>query len=1528
MQLVLMNPQKLLSLELPEVISGKYWIVDRDKPINSNRVLSVEANDSGNNWIIKSDDYISLQTPVLSLVPGFFYQVELKGDNPCKAFVFIESGDLGTRSFIKYSMRDNSVLNIGSGEDSHIRIKNKYISNHHAQLVRKGNSWEIKESGHNNGVYVSGDRVNLQRELIPGDVVYILGVKFVIGSDFFCLNNPRNEVYVNTDIVSPMELNGDKSEHNSKYVDHGYYYRPPRFVRSIIPIDLNVDMPPQKVDQESGSIFMTVAPQMMMGAASMTSAVFSVINTMRRGGDITSSIPSIVMAVSMLVGMVILPVFTRRATRKNKKKKEEERREKYHKYLESMKAELKKLMIQQSETLRSNYPPVLNQLNNPDFWNRRVWERTPDHNDLLHSRTGVGNYPFKGSITFPQEKFSVDDDVMKNELFAFQDEDKQLENVPIMVPARSTKSIGIVGDEKSRFNMLLNMIMQIVSLHSYDEVKIVSIYEQKYEKKLEYLKWIQHSWDNERKFRFIASTEEELRELSPAIGKIVVDESEAKTHNVHYIVIATSYYLFQKCSFISEILEADNLTNFTVISCFDDFKCLPKECKTVIEVHGEQGRLTDSLNDIQAGFVQDRIDISQMFMYTHRLASYKLDLKRGKYDLPQMMSFMDMFGVGKVDHLNIDQRWSENDPTRSLQTPVGIDTNGDVFYLDLHERVHGPHGLVAGMTGSGKSEFIITYILSMAINYHPDEVAFVLIDYKGGGLTGAFENEKYRLPHLAGTITNLDGSSITRSILSIESELKRREKIFGEARLVANDATMDIYKYQKLYRKGLVEEAIPHLFIVSDEFAELKSQQPEFMASLISTARVGRSLGVHLILATQKPAGVVNEQIWANSRFRVCLKVQGREDSNDMLKRPDAAELKETGRFYLQVGYNELFELGQSAWTGAPYEDSDNIVVENDDYIEIIDSHGNIEDTIGNESIKKDGNEKQIVKIMEFLNKKSKDDDITVRQLWLPELPPVILLNDLITKYNYIAPMDRICAVVGEYDNPYVQKQDILTVDFEKSGNTIFYGSVGSGEEMVLNAVINSLLMNYSPERLNAYIFDFGAETLKIYSNAPQVGDYVIAGDDDKVLSFIKMIRLELAQRKKKFSDYAGSITRYNELSGEVLPYIAVLINNFTNFMENYNQFEGEILTITRECAKYGVYFVVTAPSQAGIKFRILQNFSNSFALRMNDNNDFNAIFGKSTTLIPRNVMGSGIFVDGSTYSFQTASLVNDESEFIEYVDELCAELKRIYHGMKARRIPTVPVLVYPSFAASSLLGKYTYPVGVSYKDYSFKMIDFSKNNVLFTFAINSEDALRTVYGALETINEIISRTVVINSDNRIDGLDSIEYYSDRDSIVKIMDEIYQISLTRNNEYKTSGGNPNCDMSPIVVVVNNMGQLSSEFNSDKAEVSELAITPQDAMVELKTSIRRVMGFCNIFFIICDSIGSTINYHIEDWFAERCKGNGLWIGNGLNNQTRLMISERSRRYDESIKDYDGYWINDGIVEKVRYVVPSDFEVDDE
>lgn len=228
---------------------------------------------------------------------------------------------------------------------------------------------------------------------------------------------------------------------------------------------------------------------------------------------------------------------------------------------------------------------------------------------------------------------------------------------------------------------------------------------------------------------------------------------------------------------------------------------------------------------------------------------------------------------------------------------------GKPLFLDLHEKKDGPHLLLAGMTGSGKSEWLLSYLYSLAVYYDATDLQFFFIDFKGGGVSQAFT----QMHHTSMVLTDLEPNQMTRAIAALEDELQLREKILLEVSNQNGQNNLNIHQLKKLYRAGLTTRNFPHLMIVVDEFAELKLLYPEMMQALIRVARVGRSLGIHLVLATQRPSGVIDGQINSNIKTRICLSVSSQQDSYDVLHHPCAATLTLPGQFYCQTGQQLIY---------------------------------------------------------------------------------------------------------------------------------------------------------------------------------------------------------------------------------------------------------------------------------------------------------------------------------------------------------------------------------------------------------------------------------------------------------------------------------------------------------------------------------------------------------------------------------------------------------------------------------------------
>lgn len=1544
MKLTLLSQNEISSISLPEKHVGRYWLHSRNADGKQMDIVSVEAlravkSGDEDKWLIKSNrrfmvvdkDKKALQSAELSL--SALYKIQSAAGEYCYT-LFAEPLTNDRKQYKGYILtRESAVITIGREGNNGICYSSNFVSGNHAVISFSPNGIFIKDKGSTNNTYVNGKAVK-EEQLLIGDVVYIMGLQIVITNRGLFLNNPDGMVKIQTPDLQEFHapVFQDKSNDEFEDIPTEYYYRAPRFKHDADEYELKVDVPPNNQDNDEMPMVMLIGPSMTMGMASVASGIFTVTSAIERG-NISSAIPSLVMCVSMLLGTLMWPIITKMYQKRLRKRKEARRQETYKAYLNQLEQLVARETAHQEQILRSNDVNtevcVSRIMSNPP----QIWERTPKHTDFLSLRLGYGNLPLKAKIQYSERKFTIEQDNLTEMMYDFGEKQRDLKNVPICLPLVERFVSGIYGDRSILYSYAKSLILQLVTLHSYDEVKIVLIYDESRAEDFSFARWLPHTMNNERAVRYIATNSEEAKELSGTLDSIIeyrkdLSDSKLEDESPYFVIICLDKELASKAECVRRVLENKKNIKFSVLSVYEWLADLPKECMAVAEINSNSGSLT-IINDISELPVPFKIDAPQSIdiqQITDILANTFVDTSGSNFTLPKKYTFFEMLDIGMIEHLNIADNWASNDPTKSIAATIGIDKYGEPFKLDLHERTHGPHGLVAGMTGSGKSEFIISYILSMAVNFPPYEVAFILIDYKGGGMAKSFEN----IPHTAGVITNLDGNGIKRSLSSMRSELHRREKIFRDTSIKHNVSNIDIYKYQKLYREGKVSEPLPHLFIISDEFAELKKEQPDFMTELTSTARVGRSLGVHLILATQKPGGVVDDQIRSNSRFKICLKVQDSGDSQEMLGRPEAAALVDTGRFYLQVGYNELFEIGQSAWAGAPYYPSQKTIKDRDDAVSVINTNGRVIAEANTDRFSSFVDPpKQLDVITGYIAKYCEEEHISRWKMWLDPIEPLIYVDKLAEKYKGTAcGRFELAPIVGELDDPAHQSQEILRLPLTAEGNAIVYGSAGNGKAMFLEAICYSLMREHKPSEVNIYIMDFGAETFTAFAQSPFIGDVILSYETEKVNNLFKLMAGKLETRKKFLAEYGGSLARYNEQAEITEPNIVVIINNYAAFNELFEDRLGDVSYLTREGTKYGIYFVLACTGVNNVRFGMLQNFKLLYCLQMNNIDDYSSVVGKTEGLYPEKFKGRGIFrIDKDTLvEFQTASVVDADPPY-PAIRSYCTKLAEMYSEYQVQRIPVLPQKVTEQFLAPYVkqcdLSKV--PVGVEKNSLAVSYYDFS-SVVTLVLSENQEWMDFSDKLALIVAEKCRIKTIVISP---IGGTSSetelFRFCSSTEDCGKAVYDVYNTIRIRNNEYKTmtrNGEQPKT-YKPLFVVIRSMNLLKKTLEQFELSGDLDIIEDIDTLGGMFKGLQFMLSKCvkeyNIHFLICENVSALNSFTKENWYEAHISGNdGLWVGSGISSQCVLTVNKKPRDFYDDIESEFGFVINHSTAVQVKYL----------
>ena len=1481
MKLLICDSSRISTFVLPSKVED-YFIINYYYSLYSSSFIesiTLEAKDG--EWFLLTDESLKIKEndvflSSVCLKEGSFYKAIFSDIEENIYFYVI--GD--NSKYLDYSVLGTSSIVIGNSNEDTICFPDNNLLAKQIIITKLENNYHIQNYP-NDKIYAYLNENTFEEAILKtGDVIFLNGLRIIwMGSFIKVIQTGDKILVVKLNPFSDSQTNnnytlvGELDKKIKLFRENDIFFHTPRIKSDIEEYSINIELPPSSFKEQGMPMIFTLGSSIMFGLISCVSGVTAVQGLIQGTVSKSSAIVELVICFLMIVSSVLFPVFSDLWEKNRQKKMENLRQVKYKEYLEKNMQLMNQYVSAQEKILKEN------NLNQNDIMNdivnrsRLIWRRNIFDNDFLSVTLGIGDIPAKINIVLPNVGFSLEDDNLKKLVFEKFSKKPILKNIPVSMSLIENRVLPILIDIKDKIDFINSIMLQLIYYHSARDLKIVIFTNQSYESRWEYFRYLSHCWNNKFNKRFFAINEEESADISLYLESIYEkrisesgnngtnDSNAYLNFSEYYLIVTDDFKSVRDIPIINKIMDSQKNIGFSLLIFESSINNLPSKFNNFVnitnDVCGVFGRKVDLDNQVK--FKTNYLKNLDMDYYAQILANIPIYSRDVNTDIPSSLSFLEMYGVGRVDQLNILSRWSNNDPTISLKAPVGEKEKGKLLDLDLHEKFHGPHGLIAGSTGSGKSEFIITYILSMAINYHPYEVQFILIDYKGGGLALAFENREtgIKIPHLVGTITNLDVSEMNRTLVSLNSELQRRQKIFNDTRNKLGESTVDIYKYQRFYREGKVSEPMSHLFVISDEFAELRSQQPEFMEELISTARIGRSLGVHLILATQKPSGVVNDQIWSNTRFRVCLRVQSTEDSTEMLKRPEAASIKESGRFYLQVGTNEIFELAQSGWAGALYTPVDRVIKKSDDSLNFVNNCGDIIKSINDNLEKKEHSDygDQLTSIVNYLYEIANREKIKFSSLWLPSLSNDIYMEELLKKYKFLPSREKFNVVIGEYDQPSAQIQGLYEMKLISS-NTVIFGNPGCGKENLITSILFSACINYSPLDVQFYILDFGAQVLKYFSYMPHVGDVLFSEDKDKFSSVFSKLEREIKKRKILFSDYDGSFSSYLRMSGKSVPLLVLVLNEYEAFRESeVGDYDDELVSLLREGSKYGVIFIVTSIAVNSIRSGMLDCFENKILLQIQDPFDYEYILKASHGLIPKKTFGRGIgyvYQVDDVCEFQTC-FICDKNQISSYVKSVGNYLYQNYK-YKAPAIKLLPSKVTYKEMRKYLNSISSIPIGYLVDDVQVYGYNFLSSHYNIILGNNLTDNVTFFGGLIDLIDSINNISFTI-----IDFIDSINFEGNAIFYQNQFDDAFNdiCNYTFN------------EMINIYFIIG-IGNIFNVLDSNE-------------MNKLNYIIDSVDKFPNNYFIFVDDLSRFKNISSCDWYNKLDFSSGIWVGNGFEDQ---------------------------------------------
>ena len=1010
-------------------------------------------------------------------------------------------------------------------------------------------------------------------------------------------------------------------------------------------------------------------------------------------GDWRLALPMVVMSGFSATGSLVGRLIQRRQQRRRAR----EEAVVYSQALAQKRDELVHLRREQQRIRRAADPDLEKMLERARTHDPRLWARRPTDADFLSVRLGLGTLPSTVAVSAPHPAMP---DPRLAEAQALAAEYATVPDVPVTVSLR-VGPVGIAGTLETRTAAARALICHLAAHHAPHQVHLRAIIAPDDLPEWAWLRWLPHTQAlrggpptlADRSARAQAVLKDLLEELHHRRNRLdATSPGDLPPEWPWLLVLVTEAYLARDDPALHLILSPSGRElHATALFPVDRLPLIPAGCQTVVELlaGGEAIRTTVGPAGETRTCQVEGAGVLLCDALARHLAPLRSQALQPSGALPRQVRLLDLMGISDVATYDVAAGWSGQASTRPLQVPIGQRRGGQPMVLDLNHTGHGPHGLVAGTTGSGKSELLQTLVVALALTHHPHDVGFVLVDFKGGG---AF-SDLVDLPHTQGFVTDLSGDLTGRALVALRAEVDRRKRLFNAA------GVNEIERYQRRYWQGETSQPLPRLVVIVDEFAELVSDYPDFIDGLIGIARVGRSLGVHLILATQSPAGVVKQQIWANAKFRICLRVESRQESLEMLHRPEAADLPRLpGRGYFQVGNNDVFELFQVARVAGrhplpvgddpPEEEKPPITIERitplGGRIALLDA-GPPAEADRSASYRTD-----VELVVARLQRVARQMGIKkLPSPWPDPLPARVPLPDLLVGAgtggwdgcDWRPFPDRVWlrVPIGLLDEPARQRQIPLLLELgEQDGQLIVIGAPGAGKTMLARALVTGLARTHTPAELHLYLLEFGGPALQILRDLPHVGGVLTPDDEEQVQRLLRRLLDDLEERKRLCAEARvdGLAGLHHREPERAPPALVVVV---TGLVELRATLPEEMLTLTRlvrEGGPYGIHWVLMGDRAGDVPTSISSVVARRIALRLADANEYAMVLG--TMIRPESAQslppGRG-WIGQPPLAFQAASPsgAGQESEELDALQRMAAEMNTAWTGPRPAPVEVLP---------------------------------------------------------------------------------------------------------------------------------------------------------------------------------------------------------------------------------------------------------------